>query len=252
MVKRRPIIAGNWKMYKNVEEARDYANIFLEEVAEITDLDMVICAPFTVLHVLKEELEDTIIHLGAQNLYPEKEGAFTGEISPLMLTDLACTYVILGHSERRAYLKEDDEFIAHKVKISLDNGLTPILCVGESLALREGGKALAFVRGQIERTLRELTSAELRQVVIAYEPIWAIGTGRTASAQDAQEICSAIRSTAASFAGPVAQEIRILYGGSVKTSNIAELMAQPDIDGALVGGASLNPREFAELIQNAR
>lgn len=239
-------------MYKNVQEARDYANIFLEEVEEVTDLDMVICAPFTVLQTLKEELEETIIHLGAQNMYPEKEGAFTGEISPFMLTDLACTYVILGHSERRAYLKEDDEFIAHKVKISLENGLTPILCVGENLALREEGKALAFVRGQIERTLRDLNPAELRQVAIAYEPIWAIGTGRTASAQDAQEICSAIRSTAASFAGPVAREIRILYGGSVKTSNIAELMSQPDIDGALVGGASLNPREFAELIQNAR
>lgn len=252
MVQRRSIIAGNWKMYKNSQEARDFAVSFQEQVADVTDMDMVICAPFTVLHVLKEELEESIIHIGAQNMYPEEAGAFTGEISPLMLLDMACTYVVIGHSERREHMKEDDMLIARKVKLALDKGLIPILCVGENLALREGGKALAFVRGQVEKNLMDLTPAELRKVVIAYEPIWAIGTGKTASAQDAQEICTAIRSTIAGISGSVAQEIRILYGGSVKPSNIAELMAQPDIDGALVGGASLDSKGFAELIHNVR
>lgn len=252
MSDRRPIIAGNWKMYKNSQEARDFAIKIQERVADVTDLDMVICAPYTALHILKEELEESIIQIGAQNIYPEEEGAFTGEISPLMLLDMACTYVIIGHSERREHMKEDDELIAKKVKMALDKGLVPILCVGENLSLREGGKALGFVRGQVEKNLMDLSPTDLRKVVIAYEPIWAIGTGRTASSQDAQEICAAIRSTISGISGAVAQEIRILYGGSVKPSNIAELMAQPDIDGALVGGASLDPRGFAELIHNAR
>lgn len=252
MSNRRPLIAGNWKMNKIAQEAREYAVSFQEKVADITDIDMVVCAPFTVLHVLKEELEESTVHIGAQNMYHQAKGAFTGEVSALMLLDLACTYVVLGHSERREYLKEDDQLIAKKVKAALEAGLTPILCVGENLALREGGKALAFVRGQVEKDLMELSPAELRKVVIAYEPIWAIGTGKTASSEDAQEMCSAIRSTLAGIAGSVAQEIRILYGGSVKSGNIAELMAQPDIDGALVGGASLEVQEFAQLIQNAR
>ncbi|NLI92824.1 MAG: triose-phosphate isomerase [Peptococcaceae bacterium] len=252
MANRRPLLAGNWKMHKTIQEARDFAVGFQEKVQDVTDLDMVICAPFTALSVLKEELEESIIHIGAQNMYYQPKGAFTGEISPLMLLDLACTYVIIGHSERREYFKEDDELIARKVKAALDMSLTPILCVGENLALREGGKALGFVRGQVEKDLMELTPSELQKVVIAYEPIWAIGTGKTASARDAQEMCSAIRSTLAGIAGSVAQEIRILYGGSVKSGNIAELMVQPDIDGALVGGASLEVEEFAQLIQNAR
>ena len=252
MAQRRPIIAGNWKMHKTSQEARDFAVSIQEQVANVTDIEMVICAPFTALHVLKEELEESIIHIGAQNMYSETEGAFTGEISPLMLLDMACTYVIIGHSERREHMKEDDQLIAKKVKLALDKGLIPILCVGENLALREGGKALAFVRGQVEKNLMDLTPSELRKVVIAYEPIWAIGTGKTASAQDAQEICAAIRSTIAGISGSVAEEIRILYGGSVKPSNIAELMTQSDIDGALVGGASLDSQGFAELIHNAR
>jgi len=249
---RRPLLAGNWKMHKTIPEARDFAVNFLEKVENVTDIDMVICAPFTVLSVLKEELEESIIHIGAQNMYYETKGAFTGEISPLMLQDMACTCVIIGHSERREYFKEDDELIAKKIKAALEMSLTPILCVGENLAFREDGKALAFVRGQVEKDLMELSPSELQKVVIAYEPIWAIGTGKTASAQDAQEMCSAIRSTLSGIAGSVAQQIRILYGGSVKSGNIAELMAQPDIDGALVGGASLEVQEFAQLIQNAR
>lgn len=252
MTDRRPLIAGNWKMNKTSGEAREFAVSLQEKVADVTDLDMVICAPFTALHVLKEELEEGIVHIGAQNMYHEAKGAYTGEVSSEMLLDLACTYVVLGHSERREYFQEDDQLIAKKVKGSLEAGLTPILCVGENLALREDGKALAFVRGQVERDLMELTPNELRKVVIAYEPIWAIGTGKTASSGDAQEMCSGIRNTLAGIAGSVAQDIRILYGGSVKSSNIAELMAQPDIDGALVGGASLEVQEFAQLIQNAR
>lgn len=252
MSNRRPLIAGNWKMHKTIQEARDFAVNFQDKVADVTDIDMVICAPFTALSVLKEELEESIVHIGAQNMYIEDKGAFTGEVSPAMLLDLACTYVVLGHSERREYFKEDDQLIAKKVKKALDTGLTPILCVGENLALREDGKALGFVRGQVEKDLMDLTPAELSNVVIAYEPIWAIGTGRTASAEDAQEMCSGIRATLSGISGSVAQEMRILYGGSVKSSNISELMAQPDIDGALVGGASLEVQEFSQLIQNAR
>lgn len=252
MTNRRPIIAGNWKMYKTSQEARDFALSIQEKVEDVTDLDMVVCAPFTALHTLKEELEESIIHIGAQNMFHEESGAFTGEISPLMLLDMACTYVIIGHSERREHMKENDELIAKKVKMALDKGLVPILCVGENLSMREGGKAIGFVRGQVEKNLMDLSPTELRKVVIAYEPIWAIGTGKTASSQDAQEICTAIRTTISGISGAVAQEIRILYGGSVKPSNIAELMTQPDIDGALVGGASLDAQGFAELIHNAR
>lgn len=252
MANRRPIIAGNWKMYKTSQEARDFALSIQEKVEDVTDLDMVVCAPFTDLHILKEELEESIIHIGAQNMYHEEAGAYTGEISPMMLLDMACTYVIIGHSERREHMKENDEIVAKKVKMALDKGLIPILCVGENLSMREGGKAIGFVRGQVEKNLMDLTPTELRKVVVAYEPIWAIGTGKTASSQDAQEICAGIRTTIAGISGSVAQEIRILYGGSVKPSNIAEIMAQPDIDGALVGGASLDPQGFAELIHNAR
>lgn len=252
MTARRPLIAGNWKMYKTVQEAKDFAAGILEKLVNATDTDVAICAPFTSLAALKDELEESIIHIGAQNMYFETQGAYTGEISPLMLTDLACTYVILGHSERREYFKEDDALIARKVKTALDHGLTPILCVGENLALRESGQALAFVQGQVEKGINGLSSEEVSKIVVAYEPIWAIGTGRTASPQDAQEMCAAIRATLNSLAGTVAAQVRILYGGSVKSSNIAELMAEPDIDGALVGGASLDYQEFAKLIDNVR
>ncbi|MGI5901866.1 MAG: triose-phosphate isomerase [Desulfitobacteriia bacterium] len=252
MKKRRPLIAGNWKMNKTIAEAREFAVKFEVLVENITDLDILICAPYTTLPALKDELEESIVHLGAQNMHYEREGAYTGEISPSMLKELSCTYVILGHSERREYFLEDDKFIAKKVKAALDNGLLPILCVGESLALREDKKAVAHVRGQVVKGIMDLSPGELRRLVIAYEPIWAIGTGRTASALDAQEMCSAIRSTVSTMAGDVAQEIRILYGGSVKVGNIAEFMAQPDIDGALVGGSSLEAEEFARLIENAR
>lgn len=251
MGNRKKLIAGNWKMFMNTQQAREFALNFQERVAEVTDKDIVICAPFTALHVLKEELEESIIHIGAQDVFYQNEGAYTGEVSPAMLIDMACTYVIIGHSERRGYLKETDELIAKKIKAALENNLKPILCVGENLSQREDGKALSFVRSQVEKDLSELSSEDIGKVVIAYEPIWAIGTGKTASPQDAQEMCAAIRSTLAGIAGAVANNIQILYGGSVKAGNIKELTDKTDIDGALVGGASLDPTEFAELIHNA-
>lgn len=248
---RHPIIAGNWKMNKTVREAQDYAVKLMEKIGNVTEVDVVVCAPFTSLNTLKVELEESVIHIGAQNMYSAPEGAYTGEISADMLVDVACTYVILGHSERREILRETDEEIAKKVKAALKAGLTPILCVGENLAMREEGRAFNVVRGQVMNDLAELPAEDLKRVVIAYEPLWAIGSGKTASSEDAQEMCAMIRSNLAGIAGAVADEVNILYGGSVKADNIAELMAQPDVDGALVGGASLDPDGFAQLVQNA-
>ena len=239
-------------MYKTTEEARSYACAFRRRVDGIGDLDIAVCAPFTVLGILQTELAASTVMLGAQNMYYQLEGAYTGEISPRMLQDLACRFVILGHSERREYMKETDDLIGLKVKAALAHNLTPILCVGENLQQRETGQALKFVRGQVEKALAGINASDLAGIVIAYEPIWAIGTGKTATAAEAQEMCQAIRLTLAGMAGPAAQTIRILYGGSVKSSNISEFMAQTDIDGALVGGASLDADGFSELISKAR
>ncbi|MHB1652390.1 MAG: triose-phosphate isomerase [Desulfitobacteriaceae bacterium] len=251
MTERRRIIAGNWKMFKTIKEAQVYATEFLELVGTVAELDIVVCAPFTALSVLRDELEDSVVHLGAQNMSWAAEGAYTGEISPGMLLDLGCTYAILGHSERRELLHETDEEIAKKVKLALSAGLTPILCVGENLRQREAGQALAVVQNQVQQDLAGLREEEIRKVVIAYEPIWAIGTGKTASSQDAQEMCAGIRATVAMISATAAAAIPILYGGSVKIDNISDLLRQPDIDGGLVGGASLEPSGFARLIQNA-
>jgi len=248
---RRPVIAGNWKMFKTVHEAEDYAVKFLDEVKDVTDLDIVLCAPFTALYALKNELEESIVHLGAQNMAWADQGAYTGEISAQMLLDVACTYVILGHSERREMFRETDEEIAKKVQQALRVGLTPILCCGENLSLREEGKAVERVQGQVTRALSGLSTEELSRIIIAYEPIWAIGTGKTASSKDAQEMCASIRATLTEHMGRDAEKVPILYGGSVKAENIAELMTEPDVDGALVGGASLDPLNFAKLIKNA-
>jgi len=248
---RRQVIAGNWKMFKTVSEAEDYAVKFLDEVKDITDLDIVLCAPFTALYALKNELEESIVHLGAQNMAWADQGAYTGEISAQMLLDVACTYVILGHSERREMFGETDEEIAKKVQKALAVGLTPILCCGENLNLREEGKAMERVQGQVSRALSGLSIEDLSRVIVAYEPIWAIGTGKTASSKDAQEMCASIRATLTELMGLDAEKVPILYGGSVKAENIAELMTEPDVDGALVGGASLEPLNFAKLIKNA-
>ncbi|KLU59264.1 triosephosphate isomerase [Peptococcaceae bacterium CEB3] len=251
MPERRRIIAGNWKMHKTVAEARYYAGEFLERVGGLASPEIVLCAPFTVLAALQDELEESVVHLGAQNMSWAAEGAYTGEISARMLKELACTYVILGHSERRELMHETDGEIARKVKAALEAGLIPILCVGENLRQREEGRASDVVRGQVEQDLAGLGEEELRRIVIAYEPIWAIGTGKTASSQDAQEMCADIRWTVAQMSGSAAAGMPVLYGGSVKPANIGELMREPDIDGALVGGASLDPVGFAALVENA-
>ncbi|MFZ3129698.1 MAG: triose-phosphate isomerase [Desulfosporosinus sp.] len=251
MANRRPVIAGNWKMFKTVNEAEDYAVKFIEMVKDVTDLDIVLCVPFTALYPLKNELEESVVHLGAQNMSWADQGAYTGEISAQMLLDVACTYVILGHSERREMFGETDERINKKVLKALSAGLTPILCVGENLNVREEGKAAEWVRSQIIHALSSLPREDLSRIVIAYEPIWAIGTGKTASSQDAQEMCASIRATLNGLTGSEAEKAPILYGGSVKAENIAELLTEPDIDGALVGGASLDPQSFAKLVHNA-
>ncbi|MCB8816188.1 triose-phosphate isomerase [Desulfosporosinus shakirovi] len=251
MANRRSVIAGNWKMFKTVSEAEDYAVKFLDEVKDVTDLDIVLCAPFTALHALKNELEESIVHIGAQNMAWADQGAYTGEISAQMLLDAACTYVIIGHSERREMFGETDQEVAKKVQQALAVGLTPILCCGENLNLREEGEAVERVQGQVSRALSGLSIEDLSRIIVAYEPIWAIGTGKTASSQDAQEMCAAIRVTLTELMGQTADKVPILYGGSVKAENIAELMKETDVDGALVGGASLDPLSFAKLIKNA-
>ena len=251
MANRRPVIAGNWKMFKTISDAEDYAVKFLEEVKDVTDLDIILCAPFTALYPLKNELEESVVHLGAQNMSWADEGAYTGEISAQMLLDVACTYVILGHSERREMFGETDEMINKKVLKALAAGLTPILCVGENLNVREEGKAAERVSSQVEHGLSSLSPEDLSRIVIAYEPIWAIGTGKTASSNDAQQMCASIRATLSRIMGSGEEQVPILYGGSVKAENIAELLTEPDIDGALVGGASLDPLSFAKLVHNA-
>lgn len=248
---RTPIIAGNWKMFKTIEEARQFARE--AKAAQTADgVQKVICAPFTALAALAEELKGTDIALGAQNVHFAEQGAYTGEISPGMLAEIGVRYVIIGHSERRQYFNETDETVNQKVHAALKHGLTPIICVGESLEQREAGETEAVVRRQTEAALSGLEAAQVRDVVIAYEPIWAIGTGKSSSAEEANETISIIRQVIAAFFGqPTAEQVRIQYGGSVKPENIASYMAQPDIDGALVGGASLVAESYVQLVNGA-
>jgi triosephosphate isomerase len=248
MKTRIPLIAGNWKMNKLTSEASAFAREFKALIRGLSQAEIVICPPFTCLTLLREEFRGAPVSLGAQNMFYERGGAFTGEISAEMLLDAGCSMVIVGHSERRKIIGETDEDVARKTRLALQSGLRPIVCVGETLTVREAGQAAPHVRAQTEKALAGLTPDEVRRVIIAYEPIWAIGTGRTATAADAQEICAVIRAV---VAGPSA-EVRILYGGSVKPGNISELLQAGDIDGALVGGASLQAAEFAELIRLAQ
>lgn len=245
---RTPIIAGNWKMHKNVGEAIETARLLDEQAAE-SNVEVVICAPFTSLSPLSA-LGLTKVKLGAQNMYFAEQGAFTGEISAAMLVDVGCEYVILGHSERREIFKEDDGLINKKVLKALEAGLKPILCVGETLEERKASKTEAIVVGQTTKALAGVAAEDLADVVIAYEPIWAIGTGLNSDGVDANQVIGAIRQTLARLYSPeLASQVRIQYGGSVKPSNIAEFMEQPEIDGALVGGASLNPKDFMGIIE---
>ncbi|MBA2132616.1 triose-phosphate isomerase [Capillibacterium thermochitinicola] len=245
---RKPIIAGNWKMYKTNTEARALVN-GLKEKTMPAAVEVVLCPPFTALTTVAELLQGTAIGLGAQDLFWEDEGAYTGEVSPLMLKELGCSYVIIGHSERRQYFGETDETVNKKVKAALRHGLKPIICVGESLQQREAGETNAFVAGQVEKALDGLAPESIPQVVIAYEPIWAIGTGRSSSGSDANEVIGLVRQTIAKkFGSSLAEQVRIQYGGSVKPGNIKEFMDQPEIDGALVGGASLKAEDFYGII----
>ncbi len=243
---RTPIIAGNWKMYKTVSEAKDFAAQLKPLVADVHDRVILICPTFTNLQDVCDIVCDSNVKVGAQNLYWQDEGAFTGEISAPMLKSVGCTYVIIGHSERRQYFGETDETVNKKVGAALKHNLIPIVCVGESLAQREKNETFGVIETQIKNGLKGLTSDQWQQVVIAYEPVWAIGTGKTATPAQAQEVHAHIRKLLPKEA---AGGIRILYGGSVKPENIKELMGQPDIDGGLVGGASLKVDSFVKLVK---
>ncbi len=250
--KRTPVIAGNWKMHKTTGEAIALVQELKSLVANASGREIVVCTPFTSLAAVKPIIAGTNIKLGAQNLNWEPQGAFTGEISAPMLKDVGCEYVIIGHSERRQFFAETDENVSRKLKAALSAGLIPIVCVGESLSEREAGITSTIVGRQVKLGLTSLTSEEARSVIIAYEPIWAIGTGRTASTEDANAVCSFIRLTLTGMFGtPVADAMRIQYGGSVKPDNVDELMATSDIDGALVGGASLKAADFARIVNFA-
>ena len=241
---RKPIIAGNWKMFKTRDEALRFIYAVNNEVPSLDEVDSVICAPFTVLRCLVKRQGENL-RIGAQNMHFEENGAFTGEIAPSMLTSLGVTYVIIGHSERRAMFNETDETVNKKLHAAFSHGLVPILCVGEYLEDRESGQTEAVIEKQIVKDLEGLTEEQVKELVIAYEPIWAIGTGRTATSEVANETCGYIRKLVAKlYSEEVAEAIRIQYGGSVKTNNIDELMAQSDIDGALIGGASLEAENF--------
>jgi triosephosphate isomerase (TIM) len=253
-VTRRPLISGNWKMHQNHFEALQFVQklAYLVPKDGVEDVDISIHPPFTDLRTVQTGiLSDKLpFLLGAQHCHWEDSGAFTGEVSPAFLAKLDVRYVICGHSERRELFGETDEMVAKKATAILAHGMTPIICVGETLAEREAGSTEAKVLGQIEAALAGRTADAIAGLVIAYEPIWAIGSGRTATADDAQSVCAAIRATVAELTNDAtAAATRIQYGGSVKAANIAELMAQPDIDGALVGGASLDPDEFARIAQ---
>ncbi|UCH77355.1 MAG: triose-phosphate isomerase [Candidatus Coatesbacteria bacterium] len=248
---RTPLIAGNWKMYTTPEDARDLARAIRDGAAGVEGVDILVCPPFTSLAAVAEELAGTPLALGAQNMYYEETGAFTGEISPLMLAALGVSSVLVGHSERRQHFGEKNETLNRKVKAALAHGLKPILCVGETLAEREAGASWKeVVRGQVRAGLEGLDAADLGPVAIAYEPVWAIGTGKTATPAAAQEAHAMIREALAeTFGAQAAEERRILYGGSVKPDNVRELMAEVDVDGALVGGASLKAETFLPIIK---
>ena len=249
---RKPIIAGNWKMHKTIAEAVLLAREVREAVTGISAVEVVLCPPFIALSAVEDVITDSKIQLGAQNMHWEEQGAFTGEISPLMLKGW-CDYVILGHSERRQFFGETDEGVNKKVKAALAHHITPIVCVGENLAQNEAGETDAFVGGQVSAAFAGLSADNAVKVVIAYEPIWAIGTGRNAEPADANSIIGlSIRGALAKLYGEdVAQTIRVQYGGSVKPDNIETYMAQPDVDGALVGGASLKTASFVALVKGA-
>ncbi len=253
MKQRKRIIAGNWKMNKGVSESQALAEDIKRDLAECSEVEVVLCPPFTSLSVVADTLGDTAIKFGAQNMHWENSGAYTGEISAMMLRSLYCHFVILGHSERRSYFSETDEVVNKKTQAALAATLTPIVCVGETQQEREAAKHMEVVRTQVQGSLADIDPADLKKVVIAYEPVWAIGTGLTATPDQAQEMHAYIRSVLSDMAGDdAAGSIRIQYGGSMKPANAAELLDKPDIDGGLIGGASLEAKSFVELVRIAQ
>jgi triosephosphate isomerase (TIM) len=251
---RMPFIAGNWKMNKTVGEAVDLVRELKAAISGVIgvegQVEVAIAPPFTALHAVRKELEGSSIRLAAQNLYWEEKGAFTGEVSPPMLKEVGCHYVIIGHSERRQFFGETDETVNRRIKAALAHSLKVIFCIGETLKEREGGKTFSVIERQMEGGLSGLGNQEMRNMVIAYEPVWAIGTGKTATPEQAEEVHRLIRGKLAKlYSGKVSEEMRIQYGGSVTPENIKGLMSQHDIDGALVGGASLKAESFAKIVR---
>ncbi|MEW9109612.1 MAG: triose-phosphate isomerase [Cytobacillus gottheilii] len=247
---RKPIIAGNWKMHKTLSEAKSFIEEVNGLVPDQEKVETVVCAPALFLERLVASTEGTAVQIGAQNMHFENSGAFTGETSPVALADLGVKYVILGHSERREMFNETDESVNKKTLAAFAHGLTPIVCVGESLEQRENGETNQLVGDQVEKALAGLTEDQVKETVIAYEPIWAIGTGKSSTAADANEVCAHIRQVVAKqFSQTAADAVRIQYGGSVKPANIKEYMSESDIDGALVGGASLEAQSFLQLLE---
>jgi len=249
---RAAVVAGNWKMYTHLAEAEALVRALAALVSDVKNVEVAVCPPFPYLIPVAKTLQGTSVKVGGQNMHWEDEGAFTGEVSPQMLKDAGCHFVILGHSERRQYFGETDEKINRKIKKALSIGLAPIVCVGEMLAEREAGTTEKIIRTQLEGCFQTLTSEDLKKIIIAYEPVWAIGTGKTATPEQAQEVHRFIRGwLSGAFGKETAESIRIQYGGSVKSDNAKALMSQPDIDGALVGGASLKAEGFAAIVRAA-
>ncbi len=249
---RTPLVAANWKMHKTVGETEDFLDRFIGEIGDLEAVEIVICPPYTSLSAAVERCRRSPIRVAAQNMHEAEQGAYTGEVSAGMLLDIGVQGVVLGHSERRQYFNETDEALARKVAVALERGLEPILCVGESEAERDAGETEAVLRRQIEADLDGVAAEDLARVVIAYEPIWAIGTGRTATPEQAEEAIAFIRSQLAGIDAGAAEAVRILYGGSVKPGNAAELLGREQIDGALVGGASLDPADFLAICEAAK
>ncbi len=249
---RKLFVAGNWKMNKNVREAVDLINSLKREIGDVAEVDVAVCPTFVCLAEAVDTAGESNIRVGAQNMYWEANGAFTGEVAPGMLKDIGVTYVILGHSERRQFFGDTNETVNKKIRAALAHGLLPIVCIGESLDEREAGQTMDVIKTQCEGSLHGLTAAEMEKITLAYEPIWAIGTGKTATSAQAQEVHAFIRGWLnKAFGAETADAVRIQYGGSVKAENTVELLSQPDIDGALVGGASLKADSFVGIIRNA-
>jgi triosephosphate isomerase len=250
---RTPLIAGNWKMFKTVQEAVSFVKELRSVVKEVNDVEVVVAPPFTAVHPAAEALRNSNVAVAAQDVYWEREGAFTGEVSAAMVREAGAQFVIIGHSERRRLFGESDATVNRKVVAAIGAGLTPIVCVGETLDEREGNRTLAVLDRQVKDGLDGLSAAQVADLIVAYEPVWAIGTGRVATAAQAEEAHAHIRTRLRQwFGADAAERCRVIYGGSVKADNIAELIREPDVDGALVGGASLDVRSFGEIVTKSR